>query len=91
MKKYYSYEIRQIDAWTEAAEDGGFYWYWNSSIKIGDFKTAAKDEKRAFLHALHNLGISCKRGKCKVIFDGDIYELRDRKTEEPLFAAIPLF
>ena len=81
----FEYEIRQIEAWADL--EG---WTWNSSYHIGDFSTSAENHKRAFLNALHNLGIVCKRGKCKVEFDGSIYELVDRKTLEPLFAAIPL-
>lgn len=79
------FEIRQIDAWGNAEEG----YVWNESIKIGEFKTAAKDEKRAFLRALRKMGIICKRGACKVDFDGDIYELTERKTGKPLIAAIP--
>ena len=78
------YEIRQIDAW--GSEEG---WTWNNSIKLGEFTTAAEDHKRAFLNALKRLGITCKRGSCKVECDGDIYELQNRKTGEPLIAAIP--
>ena len=83
----YGFEIRQIDAWMDP--DGA--WTWNESYCIALFSTRANDEKRAFLNALHHNGIVCKRGKCVVVYDGDIYELRDRKTGEPLFAAIPLF
>lgn len=81
----YKYEIRQIEAWADI--DG---WTWNNSFNLGTFSTRAADHKRAFLNALHNLGIVCKRGKCKVYDYGDIMELQDRKTSEPLFAAVPL-
>ena len=47
------------------------------------------DNQAVVLHALKKHGIVCKRGKCKVEYQGDIYELQDRKTGEPLFAAIP--
>ena len=79
-----SYEIRQIDAWND-----GEGWTWNESIKIGEFQTAAADHKKAFLNALKKQGIVFKRGKTRVEYDGDIYELQDRKTGEPLIAAIP--
>ena len=82
----FTYEIRQIDAWNEGEDNG---WTWNTSYHIGNFTTNASDHKTAFLHALKKLGIICKRGKCKVEYQGDIYELQDRKTSEPLFAAIP--
>ena len=81
----FDYEIRQIEAWADI--DG---WYWNNSFNLGTFSTCAENHKRAFLNALHNLGIVCKRGACYVDFDGNIYELRRRGTHEPLFAAIPL-
>lgn len=45
---------------------------------------------RAFLNALRKIGIVCKRGKCKVEFDGDIYEVQERKSGLPMFAAIPI-
>lgn len=81
----FEYEIRQIEAWADI--DG---WTWNTSYNLGTFSTHANDRKRAFLNALHNLGIVCKRGACYVDYDGSIYELRERKTDMPLFAAIPL-
>lgn len=83
--KKIKFEIRQIEAWMDL--EG---WTYNQTWKIAVFNTAAADEKRAFLYALHKLGIVCKRGKCVVVYDGSIYELLDRKTHEPLFAAIPL-
>lgn len=84
-KKKYTFEIRQIDAWTDI--EG---WTYNETWKLVEFKTAAADEKRAFLNALHKLGIVCNRGKCVVVSDGYCYELQLRKTGEPLFAAIPV-
>ena len=79
------FEIRQIDALSIEGEG----WYWNTSYHIGEFNTNAFDHKRAFLYALHKLGIVCKRGRMAVVYDGDIYELQDRRTNEPLYAAIP--
>lgn len=81
----FDYEIRQIDALQDCES-----WYWNTSYNLGTFSTHANNHKRAFLNALHNLGIVCKRGACYVDYDGSIYELRRRGTHEPLFAAIPL-
>lgn len=85
-KQKYTFEIRKVDALMEEEN----CWYWNSSIHYGEYTTTA-DNKRAFLNALHNLGIYCKRGKCRVIEDGECWILEDRKTNEPLFAAIPLY
>lgn len=83
----YKYELREIDALMEDEN----IWYWNTSYNIGTFTTKASDHKQAFLRAIHKLGITCKRGKCYVTYDGDVYELRNRKTDEPLLAAIPMF
>jgi hypothetical protein len=80
------YEIRQIEAWMDG--DG---WYWNTSYHLGEMKTKAKDEKKAFTNWLRNHGITFKKNRTRIYFDGDIYEIVDRKTGEPLFAAIPLY
>lgn len=85
-KQKFKYDLRKVDALQE--EEG--LWYWNSSLHYSEFSTAA-DNKRAFLYALHKEGIYCKRGKCRAYFDGEIFVLEDRKTKEPLFAAIPLY
>ena len=78
------YEIRQVDAvWYD---DG---WMWNESWELGHFTTNAKDEGRAFRSALRRLGIRFLRGRTVTEYDGDVYEVVDRKTGEPLFAAIP--
>lgn len=85
MKTKTEYEIRQIDAWRE--EDGS--WTWNTSYSLGCYEAIGADHKRSFLRALHRLGIMCKRGACRVDFDGDVYELVERTSGMPMFAAIP--
>lgn len=79
------FEVREIDAWMDV--DG---WYWNTSWRLGDFETRAKNEKRAFCDYLRKTrGIVFKKNRTRILFDGDVYEIVDRKTGEPLFAAIP--
>lgn len=79
------YEVREIDAWMDA--DG---WAWNTSYFLGTFETRAKDEKRAFCNYLKKTrGIVFKKNRTRIFWDGDVYEICDRKTGEPLFAAIP--
>ena len=85
MKNKYEFEIREIDA----IMDGDF-WIWNTSYILFNLCTRAKDEKRAFLNALKNHGIRFSV-PVYVDYDGDIYEIRERKTDCPLFAAIPQF
>ena len=79
------YEIRQIEAWNTVG-----YWEWNTSYYIKRFSTKAKNHKRAFLNALKNEGIRFKRGAVYVQEDFDIIEVRLRRDDMPLFAAIPV-
>ena len=82
MKKY---EIRLIDAWADEEN----IWNWNGSFVLDTFVTNVKNEKQLFLNALHNLGYKCKKGSCYVYDDGsDTIELRERKTQRPLYAMI---
>ena len=83
MKKY-EFDIREVDA---IAYDEGYVW--NTSYHLGTMKTAAKDEKRAFLSWLKRNGIRFRPGTIRVEFDGDVYEVVERKTGCPLFAAVP--
>ena len=78
------YEVRQIDAWN--SPDG---WTYNDSFRVGEFHTNARNEKRAFTRFLNRHGIVFKKNRTRIEYDGDIYEIQDRKTKEPLFAAIP--
>ena len=81
-----TFEIRQVEAWIDP--DSG--WYWNSSYFIGNMTTSAKDEKRAFTRYLKKQGIVFFKGKTIIDVQdgGSILEIQDRKTKEPLFAAI---
>ena len=79
------FEIRQIDAWHD-----GEAWTYNESFRIGEFSTRAENVKRAFCRALHGLGVVFRRGRVVVVDDGDCLEIQDRKSEKPLFAAIPM-
>lgn len=82
------YEIRQIDAWGNDID--GFEW--NESWHIGEFTTNAKNRKRAFCAALRNkYGIAFYPNTTLIYYDGDVYEICDRKTKRPLFAAIPMY
>lgn len=78
------FEIRKIYALSL-----GDTWKEIGTCHVGEFKTNTTDHKRAFLYALHKLGIVCKRGKMAVVCDGNIYTLQDRRTGKPLFTAVP--
>lgn len=80
------FEVREIDAWMDC--DG---WTWNTSYLVGHFTTNAKNEKRAFCAFLRKNGIAFKINRTLIDFDGDVYEIIDRKTKEPLYAAIPCY
>ena len=79
------FEIRQIDAWFD-----GEAWTYNESFRIGEFSTNAGNVKRAFYHALHGLGVAFYRGRVVAVDEGDLLEIQDRKSGEPLFAAISI-
>ena len=79
------FEIRQIDAWFDG--DG---WTYNESFRIGEFSTRVENVKRAFCRALHGLGVVFYRGRVVVVNDGDLLEVQNRKSGEPLFVAIPM-
>ena len=79
------FEIRQIDAWFD-----GEAWVYNDSFHIGEFSTKAENVKRAFCRALHGLGVVFYRGRVVVVDDGELLEVQDRKSREPLFVAIPM-
>lgn len=91
MNNKFEYEVRQIDAIIDNDFDSIVSWSWNTSYFLGSFKTAAKDEKRAFTAFLRKHGIVFKKNRTLISFDGDVYEIIDRKTKEPLFAAIPRY
>lgn len=79
------FEIRQLDCWMYDGE-----WTQNTSYRLGEMQTKAKNEKRAFCAWLkRHLGISFKNNRTLIEYDGDCYTIIDRKTREPLFAAIP--
>lgn len=80
-----AYEVREIDAWMY--DDS---WTWNTSYLVGTFTTAAQDTARAFRHYLKTQGVTFNRGTTRTEYDGDVYEIVDRKTGEPLYAAIPM-
>jgi hypothetical protein len=86
MKKL-KFEIREIDAWNYGEEEG---WIWNTSYHMGDMVTSAKNKKRAFTSWMKkHAGITFKPNRTLIEYDGDVYTIINRKTKEPLFAAIP--
>ena len=85
----YQYEVKQIDAWRDP--DG---WYWNDVYHLGILNTAAGTKqglKKALIMFLNNAGILLNSRKISFYYDGDVLEIHERFTGEPLFAMIPLF
>lgn len=83
MKKQ-NYEIREYEAW-----DDGEFWTVNQSWEVCRFSSAAKDEWRLFRRELKKRGIQFKRGVTEVCYDGSVFEIVNRKTQEPYYAMIP--
>lgn len=80
------YTIQQLDTWN--SEDG---WWVNEAWNIGEFETRSDNVSRAFLNAMRKLGIAFKRGAIRVEWDGDIYYIMERKTNMPIFDAVPMY
>lgn len=81
------FEIRQVDAYEE--EDS--CWCWNESIHLSDFAVASTTNlPRKFVRELNKLGIHFAPNRTLVYDDGDLLEIVDRKTKQPLFAALML-
>ena len=83
-KQKYVFDVREIDAWN--SPEG---WTWNCSFHMGYMATSAKDEKRAltaYLRRVH--GIRFKLNRTLIVNTGDVYEIIDRKTGEPIIGAI---
>lgn len=87
----YSYEVKQIDAWMGPDNQ----WYWNDAYNLGILTTAAVTKqglKKALVMYLCNharILVNLRKTRCD--YYGDILEIHDRSTDEPLFAVIPLF
>lgn len=79
-----TYELRQVDALADP--DGG--WTYNTTYHLDTFTTAG-DVPRAMRRALARLGVTFYRGRTATEYDGDVFEIVDRATREPLFCAIP--
>lgn len=88
----HAYEIREVDALAEYDDPDDPEevpaWIWNTSYRLGEFTTAG-DVPRAFRRALAKMGVTFYRGRTVTEYTGDVYEIVDRKTREPLFVAIP--
>lgn len=80
------YEVHQVSAMMQDDES----WYYNETWKMFEYTTTAADRARAFRRALARFGISFIKGRTRTEYDGDVYEIVDRKTGEPLYAAIPM-
>jgi len=82
----YKFEVRQIEGWN--TPDG---WYWNNSFYIGSFTTKSEStegQKQSFTRFLRKNGITFKLNRTLIEDNIDYFEIIDRKTKEPLFAAI---
>lgn len=79
------YEIRQIEALNYPDEG----WVWNDSHVLGTLVTNAEHIRKSFTSWLRTRGIRFKKSQTRIVDDaGEIYEILDRKTDEPLFAMI---
>ena len=78
------YEVRNVDAW--AGMEPGM-WEYNETWHEFDFRTNAKDEKKAFRRALNRHGITLTN-RCRVEDHFECMEVVVRKTGMPIFCAL---
>lgn len=88
-----TYEIRQVDAWADYDDpddpDEAPSWTYNETWNLGTFTTTG-DPARAFRRYLKtHHGVTFYKGRTVTEYDGDVYEIVDRATRQPLFVAIP--
>jgi hypothetical protein len=88
-----TYEVREIDAWAEYDDpedpEETPSWVWNTSYNIGTFTTAGDPARALRRYLKDHHGVTFYRGRTVTEYDGDVYEIVDRATRQPLFAAIP--
>lgn len=80
------YEVHQVDALMQ----DDCTWYYNNTWRMFEYTTAAADRAKAFRNALARFGISFIKGRTRTESDGDVFEIVDRETGEPLFCAYPV-
>lgn len=78
----YAWELRQVDAWGNR-EDG---YTWNESFHIKNVKISSGRERNCLMQNIRK----GYRRQYKVVYDGSVYELQLRKTDEPIFALLPI-
>ena len=86
MKTMCKYEVRQVDAWANEEE----MWEYNETWRLFEFTAKGGNDKRSFRRALNRHGITLNPGCRTYSPDGSLLEVIERKTQKPLFVAIPL-
>ena len=76
----HDYELRVIDAWKY--DD---VWVWNESFRVRDVSILEGSEEAELLSYI----APEERAEVYVACDGGVYELRERKTDEPIMALVP--
>lgn len=89
-KKKYTFLVRQLESWRIGVYEDSNYPEWdiNNVWNIGQLKTSANNERKVFTRFLKKNGITFKKNRTLIEFDGDNYTIIDRKTKEPLFDMI---
>ena len=76
----HDYELRVIDAWRYDDR-----WIWNISFRVRDVSILEGSEEAELLSYI----APEERAEVYVACDGDVYELRERETDEPIMALVP--
>ena len=79
------FEIRRIDGLR--LSEG---WVWNNSVRLGAFKVPeGKDAKKTFLKKLKKIA-TLRKWRISAVDDWGAILIIDKKTQEPLYAALPM-
>lgn len=76
----HDYELRVIDAWRYDDR-----WIWNISFRVRDVSILEGSEEAELLSYI----APEERAEVYVACDGDVFELRERETDEPIMALVP--
>lgn len=79
-----TYEVREIDAYLY--DDS---WTYNTTYLLGTFTTTGDPARALRRYLKQHHGVTFYKGRTVTEYNGDVYEIMDRATRQPLFAAIP--
>lgn len=88
MKRYYRFELREVDAW----RDPEGHWIWNESYILADDLIFCESEltPRKILKALRDWRYlsPASKGRVRVVDEYNLIEIQEKNTGRPIFALL---